>query len=165
MRGQAQIIVRGEVDDLFAVEGADGCLFVFEHAQAEVRALGLEIVQLAGEIRKRIGAGGRGCHLIPPRMQAADRSGTEQISKGVSLILERDQGNPRILGRALLGPDARPHMVCEGVTRGPAQQGSPGYSNWGLANLVGRRRLWRRPRRGGAKDGSPTRWRYPKIWR
>ena len=64
MRGQAEIIVRGQVDDFFAVEGADRGLLVVEHAQAEVRAFGLEIVELVGEVGKRIGAGGGGCHLV-----------------------------------------------------------------------------------------------------
>ncbi len=49
MRGQAKIIVGGEIDDFFAVEGADRGLLVFEHAQLEVRALGLEFVELIGE--------------------------------------------------------------------------------------------------------------------
>ena len=64
MRGQAEIIVRRKVDDFLAVEGADGSLLVVEHAQAEMRALGLELVELVGEIRKRIGS--RGCcrHLV-----------------------------------------------------------------------------------------------------
>ena len=66
MSGQAEIIIRGEVDDLLAVESADRRLLVVEHAQAEVRAFGLEIVQLVGEVRKRIGSSGSGCHGIAP---------------------------------------------------------------------------------------------------
>ena len=57
MRGQSEIIVRGEIDDFLAVERADRRLLVVEHAQLEVRAFGLEFVELVGEIRKRIGAG------------------------------------------------------------------------------------------------------------
>ncbi len=57
MRGQSQIIVRREIDDLLAVEGADRRLLVVEHAQLEVRALGLEFVELVGEIGERVGAG------------------------------------------------------------------------------------------------------------
>src|SRR5579872_1447 len=64
MRGQAQIIVRGKVDDLFAVECAFRCLLVLEHTQAEMRALGFQLVQLVGQIRKRISAG-RGSHKSP----------------------------------------------------------------------------------------------------
>src|SRR5215468_3880483 len=56
MRGQPEIIVRGEVDDLLAVEGALRRLLVLENAQAEMRALGFEFVDLVGEISKRIGA-------------------------------------------------------------------------------------------------------------
>ena len=63
MRGQPQVVVGGEVDDLLAVEGADRGLLVVEHAQLEVRALLLEFVQLVGEKRERIGAGG-GSHEI-----------------------------------------------------------------------------------------------------
>jgi hypothetical protein len=53
MRRQPEVIVRGEVDDLLAVEGADRGLLVVEHAQLEVRALGLEFVELVG--RKKAG--------------------------------------------------------------------------------------------------------------
>ena len=49
MRGQAEIIVGREVDDLLAVEGADRRLLVFEHAQMEVGALLLELVELVGQ--------------------------------------------------------------------------------------------------------------------
>ncbi len=63
MRGQAEVIVRGQVDDFLAVEGADRGLFIVEDAQAEVRALGFEIVELVGEVGKRIGAGGGCGHL------------------------------------------------------------------------------------------------------
>ena len=64
MRGQAEIIVGGEIDDFLAVECAHRGLLVVEHAETEVRAFGLEIVQLVGEIRERVGAGGSGWHLI-----------------------------------------------------------------------------------------------------
>ena len=57
MRGQAEIIVGREIDDLLAVEGADRRLLVVEHAQLEVSALLLEFVQLIGKEGKRIGAG------------------------------------------------------------------------------------------------------------
>ena len=67
VRRQAEIVVRGEVDDLLAVESADGRLLVFEHAQTEVRALRLELVHLVGEIRERIAAGlrGHGSYFAP----------------------------------------------------------------------------------------------------
>ena len=55
--GQAEVVVGGEVDDLFAVEGALRGLLVLEHAQVEMSALGLKFVQLVGEIRERISAG------------------------------------------------------------------------------------------------------------
>ena len=74
MRGQAEVIVRGEVDDFLAVEGADRGLLVIEHAQAEVRALGFEVVELVGEIGKRIGAGGGCCHLVALRLQGTERN-------------------------------------------------------------------------------------------
>ena len=64
MGGQAEIIVGGEVDDLLAVEGADRRLLVVEHAQLEVGALLLELVELVGKKRKRIGARCSGCHEI-----------------------------------------------------------------------------------------------------
>ena len=40
-----------------------GGLLVLEHAQAEMCALGLEVVELVSQIRKRIGADCAGCHL------------------------------------------------------------------------------------------------------
>ena len=50
--GQAEIVVAGEVDDLFAVVVADRGLLVVEHAQLEVGALGAEVVEHGGEIGK-----------------------------------------------------------------------------------------------------------------
>ena len=58
MRGQSQIIVGSEIDDSFAVEGADGGLFVVEHAELEMRALGFEVVELVSEIGKRVRVAG-----------------------------------------------------------------------------------------------------------
>ncbi len=49
MGRQAEIVVGGEVDDLLAVEGADRRLLVVEHAQLEVGALLLQVVELVGE--------------------------------------------------------------------------------------------------------------------
>jgi hypothetical protein len=72
--GQAKIVVRGQVDDLLAVEGADRGLLVFEHPQLEVRAPGLEFVELVGEIRKRVGAGSNR-HERPHRFRTASLRG------------------------------------------------------------------------------------------
>ena len=85
MRSQSQIIVRRQVDDLLAIESADRRLLVVEHAKLEVRALGLEFVELIGEIRERIGAGCSGhdslklvCHgfarINPDRARLVYRS-------------------------------------------------------------------------------------------
>src|ERR1700721_3973258 len=57
MRGQSQIIVGGQVDNFLVIKRADGSLLVVEHAQFEVRAFGLEFVELISEIKKRIHAG------------------------------------------------------------------------------------------------------------
>src|SRR5579864_7280955 len=65
MRGQAEIIIRGKVDYLLAIEGTNRGLLVVEHAETEVRAFGLEIVQLVGEIRERVRASGGSWHLVP----------------------------------------------------------------------------------------------------
>ena len=78
MRGQAEIIVGGEVDDLLAVEGADRGLLVVEHAQLEVRAFGLEFVELVGEIGERVGAGCGG-HEKPRNLFATDLHGSPRI--------------------------------------------------------------------------------------
>ena len=65
--GQSEIVVGGEVDDLLAVEGADRRLLVLEHAQLEVGAILLQVVELVGEKRERIGASGGRCHRGHPR--------------------------------------------------------------------------------------------------
>ena len=44
MGGQAEVIVRSEIDNLLAVEGAHRRLLVIKHAQFEVGALLLEVV-------------------------------------------------------------------------------------------------------------------------
>ena len=49
MRRQPKVIVRSKIDDLLSVKRADRSLLVFEHAQLEVRALGLEFVDLIGK--------------------------------------------------------------------------------------------------------------------
>src|SRR5712692_2496270 len=111
MRGQPQIIVRGQVYDLLAVEGADGRLFVLEHAQTEVRAFGLEVVKLLGEIRKRIGACSGGCHFVLPDGLRIDGSG--QISEAISLILAaraRKPASPAEPCSARTGQGARPYI-------------------------------------------------------
>jgi len=69
MRGQAEVIIRSQIDDFLAVEGADCGLFIIEDAQAEVCALGLEIVELVGQVREWVGAGGGGCHLSSLRLR------------------------------------------------------------------------------------------------
>ena len=56
MRRQPKVIVRRKVDDPLAIERALGRLFVFEHAQLEVGALWLSVLELVGEIRERIDA-------------------------------------------------------------------------------------------------------------
>jgi hypothetical protein len=71
MRGQAEIIIRREVDDFLAIESTHRGLLVVQHAQTEVRAFGLELVQLVGEIRQRVCASGSSCHVIP-RIFGAD---------------------------------------------------------------------------------------------
>ena len=64
MRREPEVIVRGKVDDSLAVEGTDRRLLVIKDAQLEMRALGLEFVELIGQERKRIGARGSG-HGLP----------------------------------------------------------------------------------------------------
>src|SRR5438105_6120461 len=76
MRSQAEIIVGGEIDYFFAVERADRCLLVLEHAQAEVSAFGLKIIQLIGEVKKRIGAGSLGWHSTASLIPGKDVEGT-----------------------------------------------------------------------------------------
>src|SRR5690242_17728279 len=72
MRGQAEVIIRSQIDDFLAVEGADRRLLVFEDAKAEVRALGLEITELVGEIGQRVGTGGGCCHRVLSNLPAAE---------------------------------------------------------------------------------------------
>ena len=62
MGGQPEVVVGGEIDDPLAVEGAHRRLLVVEHAQLEIGAFLLEVVQLIGEVGERIGAGSSSCH-------------------------------------------------------------------------------------------------------
>ena len=52
MVGQAQVVVAGQVDHLFAVVVANRRLLVVEHAQLEVRALGAQFVEHGGQMGK-----------------------------------------------------------------------------------------------------------------
>ena len=52
MRGEAQIIVRAEVDNFLAVEIRDGLLLAFENFQIEVEMLGLEVFDGVMQILK-----------------------------------------------------------------------------------------------------------------
>ncbi len=54
VRRQAEIIVRGEIDDLAAVDASPCGLLVVEHAEAAIKALRLEGVELVGEKAKRV---------------------------------------------------------------------------------------------------------------
>ena len=58
MSGEAQVIVRGKIDNPLAIESAHRRLLVIQHAQREVRALSPKFVQLVSQKRKRIGASG-----------------------------------------------------------------------------------------------------------
>ena len=62
MRRKAEIIVRGEINDALAIEGAKWRLLIVKHAQIEVRAFGSEVVELVTQEGERISAGGSGCH-------------------------------------------------------------------------------------------------------
>src|SRR5579864_2852799 len=57
MGGQPQVIVRRKVDDPLPIKRADRRLLVVKHTQLEVRALGLEFVELVSEVGKRVSAG------------------------------------------------------------------------------------------------------------
>jgi len=50
MRGQAEIIVGSKIDYFLAVESAQRCLLIVKHAKPEMRAFGLEIVELVGKV-------------------------------------------------------------------------------------------------------------------
>src|SRR5439155_24027301 len=54
MRRQAEVVVRGEVDDLTVVERGLVALLTFEDSEMPVEALLLERIQLRGEMSKRI---------------------------------------------------------------------------------------------------------------
>src|SRR5436305_11428667 len=95
MRGQAEVIVRSEVDDFFAVERADRCLLVFEHAQPEMGAFGLKIIQLIGEVRKRIGAGRCCDHALTSEIHRRGSTRKNADWKLTSLILQGRGRNER----------------------------------------------------------------------
>ena len=50
MRGQPQVIVRREVDDMLAVDRGLRRLLILQHAQLKVRAFLFEFVHLVGEV-------------------------------------------------------------------------------------------------------------------
>ncbi len=86
MRGQSQVIVGGEIDDLLAVKRTDRRLLIIEHAELEMCALGFEFVELIGQVRERIRAS-RASHeclgkVFLPRIYAEPRG-----SLKISLIL------------------------------------------------------------------------------
>ena len=58
--GEAEVIVRAEVDDLLAVETGHRLLFAFEHAQAEVKPFGFQLFELLMQIGERLASAG-GC--------------------------------------------------------------------------------------------------------
>ncbi len=50
MRGEAEIIIRAEVDDFLAVEDGDGLLLAFENLHAEIEMLGFQVFERVVEI-------------------------------------------------------------------------------------------------------------------
>jgi len=52
MIAKTEVVVGGEIDDLLAVIGADGPLFIFKDAQLEVCSALLQIVKLFGQMGK-----------------------------------------------------------------------------------------------------------------
>src|SRR6185437_7378188 len=62
VRGQAEVIVGRQIDDLLAVESAHRFLLVVEDAQPEVRPFLLQLFDLLAEVGKRTDAGRRGSH-------------------------------------------------------------------------------------------------------
>ena len=54
MRGQPQVIVGGEVDDVLAIEARFSGAFRFQHAQALVTAFAFPLFNLIVEVRQRI---------------------------------------------------------------------------------------------------------------
>jgi hypothetical protein len=58
--GQAEVVVAGQVDDLFAVVVTDGGLLVIENAEPEVGALGAEFIKRSSQVSKLGTCGGLG---------------------------------------------------------------------------------------------------------
>ena len=54
MRGQAEIVVRGEIDDLTMVNRCACGLLAVEHAQAAIQTLPPQIVQRLVQVRERV---------------------------------------------------------------------------------------------------------------
>src|SRR5436305_2943429 len=79
MRRQSQVIVRREVNNLLAVEGANRCLFVIEDAEFEVRALGFQLLELISQVGKRVAAG---CRHSSSRLSR----GSVRVSPSLDLI-------------------------------------------------------------------------------
>ena len=56
VRGQAQVVVRREVDDLPVIERAGVALFTFQNAKVAVESLLAERVELVRQVIERVGA-------------------------------------------------------------------------------------------------------------
>jgi hypothetical protein len=56
MRGQAKIVIGGEIDDFFAVERTERGLLILKNAKAKMSAFFLEVIQLIGQVGERVGA-------------------------------------------------------------------------------------------------------------
>src|SRR5438093_3394513 len=95
MRSQAEIIVGGEIDYFFAVESADRCLLVLKHAQVKVSSFGLKVIQLIGEVGKRIGAGRCCDHTLTSEIHRRGSTRKNADWKLTSLILQGRGRNER----------------------------------------------------------------------
>ena len=52
MVAETEIVITGEIDDAFAIVGADGRLLVVEDAKFEVSSALTEVFELGGEVRE-----------------------------------------------------------------------------------------------------------------
>ena len=65
---EAKVVVGGEIDDQPSVVGADRGLRIVKHAQAEVRAFLLQLVELGGKVLELGARGERSGHGVPRRV-------------------------------------------------------------------------------------------------
>ncbi len=88
--GQAQVVVRGEADDLAAIDRADRTLGRGQLAQGPVEVAGAQLGQLVGQEGQRVGAG-----AAHPRLAGASCVGHQRLQSMMTLPESPDRATEK----------------------------------------------------------------------